>query len=239
MPAAEAKPIPPPDEQRSCSRGPSGSSFVPGLVHELRNFIFGLSGSLEAMEARLGRQQEAAKYQTVMRASLDRLGAFVDELDDYGAPRALALGGGHLEPVLREAVEQHRPRAVEAGVELRLVFDGPLPALRMDEQGLGMAFGRLVRLALGQQARGGRVTVRAGAGIQEDRPVISGWVDSPGLELRGVDLSRLFEPFYYRASGFGRLALPVARRVLEHHGGSLTAVPGPGGGVRLAFTLPV
>jgi signal transduction histidine kinase len=53
-----------------------------------------------------------------------------------------------------------------------------------------------------------------------------------------VDLSRLFEPFYYRASGFGRLALPVARRVLEHHGGSLTAVPGPGGGVRLAFTLP-
>jgi nitrogen fixation/metabolism regulation signal transduction histidine kinase len=101
-----------------------------------------------------------------------------------------------------------------------------------------MAFSRLVRLALGQQARGGRGTVRAGAGIQEGRPVISGWVDSPGLELRGVDLSRLFEPFYYRASGFGRLALPVARRVLEHHGGSLTAVPGPGGGVRLAFTLP-
>jgi two-component system sensor histidine kinase DctS len=53
-----------------------------------------------------------------------------------------------------------------------------------------------------------------------------------------MDLSRLFEPFYYRASGFGRLALPVARRVLEQHGGSLTADHGPGGGVRLAFTLP-
>ena len=89
MPAAEAKPIPPPEEQRSCSRGPSGSSFVPGLVHELRNFIFGLSGSLEAMQARLGKLEEAAKYQTVMRASLDRLGAFVDELNDYGAPRAM------------------------------------------------------------------------------------------------------------------------------------------------------
>ena len=37
------------EEQRASPRGPSGSSFVPGLVHELRNFIFGISGSLDAM----------------------------------------------------------------------------------------------------------------------------------------------------------------------------------------------
>jgi signal transduction histidine kinase len=230
--------MPQPEEQRACPRAPSASSFVPGLVHELRNFIFGLSGSLDAMEARFGQLEGAAKYQTVMRASLDRLGAFVDELGDYGEPRAMAWACGNLEPVLREVVEQHRPGAVEAGIELALEFAGPLPPLRMDARGLGTAFSRLLKLALGQQARCGRVTLFAGPGILEDRPVIRGYLDSSGLDLPGVDLARLFEPFYYRAAGFGRLALPVARRVLEHHGGSLTAAPSPGGGVRLAFTLP-
>jgi two-component system sensor histidine kinase TctE len=132
-------------------------------------------------------------------------------------------------------VALNRARAWEAGVGLRLELEGPLPPVRVDEQGLRLAFTRLIGLALGPGARGGQVTVRACA---RDGALIAGHVESPGLELPGVDLARLFEPFYFRASGFGRLALPVARRVLESHGGSLAAVRGPGGGVRLAFTLP-
>jgi len=227
-----------PEEQRALSRGPSGSSFVPGLVHELRNFIFGISGSLDAMQARLGHLEEAARYHAVMRDSLERLDGFLDELADYGDPGPQARAGASLEMLLREAVELHRPRAAQAGVELRLELPDRLPPVRADEQALCRAFSGLIGLALRGQGRGGRVTLAAAAGIREDRPVISGWVDSPGLELPGVDLSRLFEPFYYRASGFGRLALPVARRVLENHGGSLAAARNPGGGVRLAFTLP-
>jgi len=225
-------------EQRSRNRGPAGSSFVPGVVHEMRNFIFGISGSLDALQARFGGLAELAKYQAVLRASLDRLNGFVDELGDYGDPKPPDWADGNLELLLREAIEQLRPGAVAAGVELRLELQGPLPPVRADELGLGMAFTRMIGLAVGRQAAGSRVTIHAEAGLQEDLPVIRGTVDIPRMELPGVDLARLFEPFYYRASGFGRLALPVARRVLERHGGSLTAAQGPGGGVRLAFTLP-
>lgn len=225
-------------EQRSRPRGPAGSSFVPGLVHEMRNFIFGISGGLDALQARFGGLAEMAKDQEVFRASLERLNAFVDELGEYGDPEPPDWADGNLELLLREAIEQVRPRAVAAGVALGLELQGPLPPVRADERGLCMAFTRLIGLAVGHQAAGSRVTIRARASLQEDPPVIRGTVDSPRMELPGVDLTRLFEPFYYRASGFGRLALPVARRVLEQHGGSLTAGRGPGGGVRLGFTLP-
>jgi signal transduction histidine kinase len=225
-----------PEDLRACPRGPAGSSFVPGLVHEMRNFIFGISGSLDALQARFQHMEEIAKYQTVMRASLDRLDAFMDELADYGDPKPMQRMDGNLELLLREAMEQHRAAAAASGVELRLEVEA-LPPIRADERSLCMAFTRLIGLALGHQTRG-RVTVRA-VGHQGGQPVISGYVESSRLELPGVDLSRLFEPFYFRASGFGRLALPVARRVLENHGGSLTAAQAPGGGVRMAFTLPV
>jgi signal transduction histidine kinase len=56
--------------------------------------------------------------------------------------------------------------------------------------------------------------------------------------LAEPDLARFFEPFRFRGAGLGRLALPVARRILEAHGGTLRAAPAEGGGVRIAFTLP-
>ena len=214
------------EEQRASPRGPSGSSFVPGLVHELRNFIFGISGSLDAMGARFAGLEELAKYRAVMGDSLGRLNAFLGEVEDYGDPRAADWAEADLEVLLREAAEPHR-----AG--LRLAVQGPLPPILGDGASLRMAFGRLIGVVLGQ-AGAAPVTLRAAADAQG----IAGCLDSPGLELPGVDLARLFEPFYFRASGFGRLALPVARRVIEHHGGRLGAVRGPGGGVRLDFTLP-
>jgi len=58
----------------------------------------------------------------VLRASLDRLNAFVDELGDYGDPNAV-WAEGDLELLLREAIEQLRPGPA-AGVELRLELQG-------------------------------------------------------------------------------------------------------------------
>jgi signal transduction histidine kinase len=135
-------------------------------------------------------------------------------------------------------VDQHRAAAAEAGVDLRLALDGPLPPIRMDADSLGLALARLVGLALGRQGGGGQVTVRAGVVHGDGRALVAGHVEGTRLEFPGLDPARLFEPFYVRTSGLGRLALPVARCVLERHGGTLAAVPAADGGVRLAFTLP-
>jgi len=237
---AEPQPTPPrPEpgpEQRASPRGPDGSSFVPGLVHELRNFSFGISGSLDAFQARFGQLEGGEPYQAILRGCLGRLNGFLDELEDYGDPRGHPWAVLDLASLLREAVAHHS--AGPGGPDrLRLELPGPLPGFRGDGQNLGKAFIHLIGLALGHPGGSGRVTVRAVA-EPGGAPAIAGQVESPGLDLPGVDLGRLFEPFYFRAAGFGRLALPVARRVFESHGGSLGAEPAPGGGLRLGFCLP-
>lgn len=223
------------NEQRARARGPLGSSFVPGLVHELRNFSFGISGSLDAFQARQG---DPARYGGVMRASLDRLNAFLGELADYGDPAEPAWTGRDPEALLREAVECHRDRAAASGTELRLDLEGPLPLIRADERSLGTALARLVQVALGPPGAGGRVVVRAAPAARAGGQDLEGWVEGSRRAFPGLDLARLFEPFHFRTAGLGRLALPVARRVFERHGGSLRAVPGPEGGVRMVFRLP-
>ena len=222
------------DERRNQPRGPASNAFVAWLVHELRNFEFGIGGSLDACHACCSGQPGWARYEAVMRGSLDRLGRFLDELRDYGAPPAPVWTERSLDLLLREAVACLDPRPVAGGGGIRLLLREPLPRIRVDERSLVRAFTHLLELALGPSGTRGPVTVHA-AGTPEG---LGGRVEGARPWPPGLDLARLFEPFYLREAGAGRLALPVARRVFEHHGGGLCAEPGPGGAVRLCFHLP-
>lgn len=225
-------------ETRATPRAPSATSFVPGLVHELRNFVFGISANLDAFGARFTDRDDVSKYGAIIRRSLDRLNAFIEELREYGDPQRFSWSERKLEPLLREALEHNKPLAERNSVDLQFHSEGSLPALNVDEQSLRAAFIHLIDLVLQQEEAGGRVVLHVATRLQGERAVIFGHLDGSSSKLKDVDLARLFEPFYFRTSGLGRLALPGARRVFESHGGNLTAGIGPEGGMRISFMLP-
>lgn len=225
-------------ESRIAPRPPSAASFVPGLVHELGSFIFGISANLDAFEARFVDMDEVSKYGANIRKSLDRMSAFIVELREYGYPQRLSWSVIELEPLLREATAQHRLIAAKQNIDLQVRVEGHLPAITADAEGLRGAFARVLDLVLQQQAPGSRVVLYAAPALQGHKKVICGHLDFSSVKFKDVDPARLFEPFYFRVSGLGRLTLPGARRVFESHGGTLTAGPGPEGGMRIHFMLP-
>lgn len=225
-------------EARATPRAPSAASFVPGLVHELGSFIFGISANLDAFEARFADKEEVKTYGANIRRSLDRMSAFIVELREYGYPQRLAWASLDPDPMLREVVEHQRPLAEEKNIDLQIRMEGPLPALQGDKDGLRMALTRVIELILHKEDSAGRVVLSVASGRQGNRAAVYGYLDSSSEPFKNVDPVRLFEPFYYRVSGLGRLALPGARRVFESHGGTLTAGYGPEGGMRISFMLP-
>jgi signal transduction histidine kinase len=225
-------------ERRGASRGPSGASFVPGLVHVLRNFVFGIGASLDAFEARFSGHDETLKYRSAIRTTLERFNAFIEELREYGDPQLISFTDRPLEPLLREVIEHHRGQAERSGVEIRLQMLPPLPSIHMDIQALFNAFSSLLDLALQLGQPGSTIVLQAGPRNHGAREAVSGYLETSSLSQENVDIPRLFEPFYFRTQGPGRLALPVARRIFEAHRGSITPLPGAAGGLRLEFTLP-
>jgi len=225
-------------EARTSPRAPSAASFVPGLVHELGSFIFGISASLDAFQARFAHLDEVEKYGSNIRRSLDRMGAFIVELREYGYPQRLSWTTLDLEPLLREAIEHNTPLADKNGIDLGLHIDGSLPPIQAGREGLKAGVVRVVELVLQQEGPGGRVVLNVASNRPGNRIVVSGHLDFSSLKMKNIDPARLFEPFYFRVSGLGRLTLPGARRVFESHGGSLTAGPGPDGAMRISFMLP-
>jgi len=225
-------------ELRATPRAPSAASFVPGLVHELHNFAFGISANLDAFEARFAGQEDVRRYGATIRKAVDRLSAFIDELKEYGDPQEVSWTEGAIGPLLRDILEDLKPLSQRNGVEVRFHVSDSLPSLCMDEHSLRGAFVQLIRLLIEQEVDGGSVAIHVDSLLHGERTVLCGHLDGTCLKLKDVDLARLFEPFHFRKTGIGRLALPVARRIFESHGGNLTAGPGPEGGMRINFMLP-
>ncbi|HEX6200223.1 MAG TPA: ATP-binding protein, partial [Thermoanaerobaculia bacterium] len=140
---------------------------------------------------------------------------------------------GDLVAAMRELVDAYRS-AGAAGLEVALESEAPELRARFDPRLLGRAVRNLLENAVRASAGGGEVLVRLGA---EDGTVTISVLDSgPGVppELLG----RIFDPYFSTHDTGTGLGLPIARRVAEEHGGSISARNRPGGGLEVTIRIP-
>jgi signal transduction histidine kinase len=140
-------------------------------------------------------------------------------------------------PLVASAVEPLLPLAEARGQALTLTLDEPLPDVAADAQRVAQVLSNLIGNAIKFTPEAGRIAVEvrpssdgvivrvtdSGPGIPEEQRerVFDRWV-----QLRGATSS----------SGAG-LGLPIARGIVEAHGGRIWHEPAPGGGSVFAFTL--
>jgi signal transduction histidine kinase len=201
-----------------------------------------------------------------LRAPLRAMEAFATLLDQHDAGRLDATGREYLRHIregAREAAGQVdaltrlalvavaplRPAPVALDVLAREVLTGlaPSPAITLVVQDELQAFGdphllrRLLECLLDNALRftppGGRIEV---GGRQEGAATCFVVRDSgPGFDMREVD--HLFQPFARvrprRPGERPGIGLAIARRIVERHGGAITARSAPGQGATFTFTL--
>lgn len=225
-------------ERRRQPRGPEGASFVPGVVHELRNFLFAMSAGLDAFAARFEGQGEAAGHAEAIRRNLGRLQDFLQELHEYGNPGALTFALAPLVPVAAQALRLAEPLAAARDIQVAFHPLDRAPLERMDRAALEGALRRLAELAMLETAANGTVEVATQLREGPGRPWMEVLITGRPCRSRDLDAERVFEPFYYRHKDMSRLGPAIARRIIEAHGGQLGAAFGDNGAV-LRILLPV
>jgi signal transduction histidine kinase len=224
-------------ERRRNPRGPEGASFVPGVTHELRNFLFSMSAGLDAFEAHFGGAAEA-EHAASLRKNLGRLQGFMEELSEYGNPGELSFALHPVQPVLAEAMNLAAPLSAARKVHLATGLEGAAVLERMDRAALERALRRLMELAVLETPDGGSVRVDASVLDGPGRPWLELVLQGGARIERDLEVARLFEPFYYRDKDMPRLGPAIARRMIEAHGGQATAA-WTRDGLMLRVLLPV
>jgi PAS domain S-box-containing protein len=224
-------------ELRRGERLAAMGSLVAAVAHEVRTPLFSLSATLDTLEARLGTPDQQQELRELLRSQVQRLASLMQDLLEYGRPPALKLSADGLPGVVDRAVESCRQQALEAGVSVSVDVPDRLPAVLADASRLQQVFENLVANALQHSPRGTTVTVSAAA-VPGPPGSVACRVQDQGAGVAGEDLERVFEPFFSRRKGGTGMGLAIAQRLVEAHGGSLTAENHPQGGAVFTVVLP-
>lgn len=220
------------------------TAMISDIAHELRTPLGNIRGWLEAAEDGLADPHEVLTSSLLEEALL--LQHIIDDLRDLAAADAgefrLHREPTRLGEVLRQVARAQRARAESAGVSLqaRVPDDADL-ITEADPARLRQAVGNLVSNAIMHTPPGGDVTVtcrRAGGDLIVE-------VADTGTGISPDDLPRIFDRFWRadksrsRRTGGSGLGLPIARQLVEAHGGHVTAASVPGQGSVFTIWLPV
>jgi signal transduction histidine kinase len=136
------------------------------------------------------------------------------------------------------AVESVQTEAVRKAVDVVAEAD-PAAVVMGDEGALTEALVNVVGNAVKYSREGGSVVVSAG---RQDGMVVVSVTDS-GVGIAAADLPRIFDAFYRGQAAESGVAgagigLALTRRIVEAHGGSISATSDPGRGSAFVIKLP-
>ncbi|HXB53410.1 MAG TPA: PAS domain S-box protein [Vicinamibacteria bacterium] len=212
-------------------------ALVAGVAHEVRTPLFSISATLEAFESEFGVRPEQEEYAVLLRSQVRRLTQLMSDLLDYGKPPVLSLSPGGIDEVVRRALQACRGLAKQSKVSLTLALEENLPPVRRDPGRLEQVFQNLIANAIQHSPPGAAVGIGVGRAPQ-GRGGVCCTVEDRGSGVPNADRRRIFEPFVSGRKGGTGLGLSIVQRIVDGHGGTVTAGSRPDGGAVFTVVLP-
>jgi len=202
-----------------------------GVAHEVRNPLNTISMGLQRLRHEFspaeGDREEYARFTEVMQGEVRRLNETVERFLDLARPAPLALGFCPLARHAADLLTLVRPEAEAHGVALEAKLPPETPTARADCSRLHRALLNLLLNGIQAMPGGGTLTLTGRAVRGDGDGADGGWVEiavsDTGVGIAREDLGRIFEPYFTTKPGGTGLGLALAHRIVEEHGGTLTA----------------
>lgn len=212
--------------------------FARSMIHDFKNplHIIGVSAEMSAVKGTSLEAQAATRER--IRRQVDRISKMITEFLEFsrGEKSSINLLETDYAAFVRDVMEEIRPDAAARSVTIDFQNQPPAVNLMLDSARLTHVFCNLVNNACDAMPAGGRILLRFSRSLNE---VITEVEDS-GKGIAPQAMPRLFEPFmtYGKPGGTG-LGLSICKKIIEDHGGEISARNQPGRGALFVFKLPL
>lgn len=205
------------------------------LAHEIKNPLAGISGAIQVLGSSLDDGHPHREVIHEVLRQIDRLDSAVKDLLVYARPKpptksAVNLGR-MVERVMLLFREEPSFRSVNLvchGLDSDII--GDVDEMQIDQ----VVYNLLLNAAHACDSSGGIVACK----LQRTAGRAQIVVEDNGIGIPKPVLARVFEPFFTtKAKGTG-LGLPICKRIIELHGGTLQIESEVGRGTRVTVELP-
>ncbi|HTM02313.1 MAG TPA: HAMP domain-containing sensor histidine kinase [Vicinamibacterales bacterium] len=223
--------------------------FVAGVSHELRTPVAVIKSAAENLsQGVVGGVDRVKRYGSMIEGEARRLGEMVERVLQFAAFEAGHGGASRTalvpEEIIQEAIDSSMPMLAPDNVEVHRDVALDLPAVLGDASALRSAVQNLIANAVKYGGRDKWVGIRAEYVPGRRHGDVRITVSDHGEGISPTELPHIFEPFYRGADAVAQqihgngLGLSLVRRIVEAHGGKVTATSRPGTGSAFTISLP-
>jgi signal transduction histidine kinase len=212
------------------------------VSHDLRNPLNAIMLGSSMIEASGGLSNEDREQIEVVELSAKRMQRLIEDLLDV-----TRLEGGkrlpvepavlEVDPLVTEACELFKAQALDGSITLRSEVERGTAPVLADRHRILQVLSNLVGNGMKFTPPGGEILIAARNRGAEVLFQVSD--NGPGIPRE--NLRDVFNPYWQgkRAERMGAgLGLPIAKGIVEAHGGQIWVESEPGNGTRFFFTLP-
>lgn len=224
------------------------SEFISNMSHELRtplNTVIGFSKILSEHGERKLPDAEVVEYATLIRDAARHLLSVINDILDISKIQSgkytLDDSDTNIDDVLNACIATQRSAAVDADVTLQPRIPLDLPPVRGDGSKLQQALGNILSNAIKFSRKGGKVAIEAQR-TNTDGVTIS--IRDSGVGMTEEEVAVALTPFGQVDGGRARwregtgLGLPIAKALIELHGGTLEITSKKDHGTEVRVILP-
>jgi PAS domain S-box-containing protein len=242
------------EEKRRLDRLAVLGEMSAGLAHEVRNPLASIKtsiqmlmddladeGTTESSPEQVARVEIAQESTSVMLKEVERLDTLVRDMLLFARPRQLHRVRCDLPALSDHVLQLLQVQYADASIQICRNYDS-VPTLWVDTGQIEQVLLNLYANAMQAMPDGGILTITCHE-INKQQRETSRWVElfvaDTGGGIASKHLEDIFKPFFTtKAHGIG-LGLPITRRFIEDHGGSLLVESEVGKGTTFTIRLPV
>jgi signal transduction histidine kinase len=229
-----------PDERlRLEAQSAEVAALAGGLAHEIRNPLSTISLNLDLMaqdldDCETARERRLLGKIQLLQRECRQLERILSDFLQFARVGALELEPDDLNALVRGFITFFQPQADDHGIEISPHLAADLPPVAMNHDLFRQA---LLNLALNaQQAMPDGGTLELQTYVDGGRVCLE-LIDT-GVGMDAATRERMFRPFYSRRKGGSGLGLPMVRRIVEAHHGTIDCESEPGRGTRFRLCFP-
>lgn len=224
------------------------SEFIANMSHELRtplNTVIGFSKLLAQHEQRHLSDKDVVEYAALIHDAAEHLLSVVNDILDISKIQSgkytLDAHEVNIGDILAGSAKAYRMMASEAHVDLRTDIAADLPLIRGDADKLRKIFMNIISNALKFTPASGIIDVIAHRSVSGGTIVA---VRDSGLGMTAEEIDVAITPFGQVDGGRSRwregagLGLPIAKALVELHGGLLEIRSKKGSGTDVVIAFP-